>query len=376
MSAPESKGGLVPPGAKTKPLRVKKAPKFSAVKDLLARVVATRRPVVSRPDLIALKDAPAAPEAESAELLQPLLAAPAAQLLRALMTTAAAAKSVPAVAKAVADFGRSLYRAHPQVRDLMRDVDVVPPEEDLDITRLRNDLQKIKTARDARTGEIKTGPEAKGKEAQRRVRALRRDAEMLRDAVIALHYAQGQLDEPFIMELLSERTRTARRADLSARADALFWLLAKGTESQGLAVVISAFEERLSAHRSAASSAVARAEALEREAASRQAAIDELQADMERLQVQVGAHAKKIEVLNARVAEMQEAARTAAIHHTDDMSRLRTRVLRLLEGEKSHLSDSLAALASRPPKTDVAVSYVTTAHDRIAAEIQELRKAA
>lgn len=376
MSSMESEAVASAPDGKGRPSKAKKPPKFASVKDLVARVVATRRPIVSRPDFVALKDAPAPTQADYAESLQAALGAPAAQVLRSLMTTAAAAQVVPAVAREVAEFARAVYRAHPQVKDLMREANVFPLQQDLEISRLRNDLQQIKTARDARIGETKDVPDANGKAAQKRIRGLRRDADMLRDAVIALHYAAGHLDEPLLLELVSERTRPSRRADPGARCEALFWLLAKPGEGRGIAAIVTAFEERLSSQRSLASSAQARAEALDREAASRQAIVNELHAGTERLQGELTAHLATIESLNAQIRQMQGAEETVQVHHTDDLSRLRARIIRLLEGEKSHLSDSLAALKSQPPKVDVALSYVTTAHDRIAAEIPALRNAA
>lgn len=357
----------------SRPVRKKKS-RPGTTRELIAITIASRRPVHSSKDLLLLKDSPSLSSEECSGLVT--IASRDAKLdsIRAVVLSAAVGRVFPSLMKVLLEFVRDACCEHDIARALAGREVLFPDDDSVGPGAVRAALSKIRASREARLSEIRRNPSGSAEDRRRAANQLRDVAENLSFTAIAWNFLKSGLDEPALLELVADKWRPRRRQTAAERSDPLFLLLGKTGSKGGTRALIGAYEDRLASQRALFSAAQNQAEQLALELEGKKSAIDQLHSDLEQLELESVASSSRVTELEQRIHHLEETARTRAVHHTDDLVRLRTRNLRLLEDEKAHLADSLSALRGEPPKTSVAVSYLSTIYDRIDAEIARLRE--
>ena len=118
-------------------------------RELIARIVASRRPILTPGVLLGLKDSPPIPSHEIADIRAAAVADSTLSIVGAVMLTAVAGRTFPQLLRQLTDFARSVCENAESARALSVGVSVFPPAEQADITELRNALMRFRELRDA-----------------------------------------------------------------------------------------------------------------------------------------------------------------------------------------------------------------------------------
>lgn len=364
--------------ASKKPAAPKKE-KPTSVEALIAAALKSRKVPLALEELRRVKDQPHI----SAEAHPRLLAEAEKQdetldIARQLMVASLVMAGYPMVADELREFARVVLVHHRCLQGI-GETECFPPKDGANPDELGRLLARLREQRDttvrlAVAAVKQSGVDREGAKSDDAAQALRKARDNAMIAMVLWRYGNKSLPASEAVAALQESVLyTGRMFDREVEAQSLR-LLASTQDKTGVSALVQWFSERLMGERRSSDDIRRLLQRDQHDAAELRRENAALTLREAALEEELGTAKSRVAVLKAEIERMNEDAHVKGVHHTDDLSRLRSRVIRLLEDEMLHLSESLTALSREQPKVSVAREYLSIVHDRLAEELKRLKE--
>lgn len=371
--------------AKTSKKKSTKKEKPTSVEALIVSALKSRKVSLALDELKRVKDHPHIPEQNRMVLLGDAVNQDETlDIARQLMVASLVLSGYPMVAEELREFARIVFVRHRCLQGI-GETDYFPPKTSAGADELNKLLANIRKRGDETDRLVAAA--IKKSEIEKEERAAKQDkrkdgsAQVLRkardNAMIAMilwRFGQKSIAASEAVAALQENVFPAgKMLDRDLELHSLK-LLTSAQDKTGISALLRWFSDRLNEEIGASNNVRLQLRRAQSEVAELRNENSALAMREEDLEEKLTLSATKLADLQGDIDRMKQDAHVRGVHHTDDLSRLRSRVIRLLEDEMQHLSESLTALSREQPKIGVAREYLGIVHDRLSEELQRLKE--